>query len=204
MPVRPTPVSHPVPASLRKMGYEVDFNPNHKYPTIKMPHDRRAVRFKTLGEEYTPQAMAQRIQQNHEIGDFSNAWRSTTSGIRQCIPITRSCVKTSARPSWRHSASTAPTCITAICWASCPPQHPTTAHLIQPMREDYRRWAEIEKQLHLLEQHSLNTAEGRSCFYVGAREETDRSGNPAHQVPQTVCAAAATRPSARAPPHGKG
>lgn len=54
-----------LPHILRKMGYEVDFNPNHKYPTIKLPHDRRAVRFKTLGEEYTPQAMAQRIQQNH-------------------------------------------------------------------------------------------------------------------------------------------
>ena len=43
-----------LPRILRKMGYEVDFNPNHKYPTIKLPHDRRAVRFKTLGEEYTP------------------------------------------------------------------------------------------------------------------------------------------------------
>ena len=59
-----------LPRILRKMGYEVDFNPNHKYPTIKLPHDRRAVRFKTLGEEYTPQAMAQRIQQNHEMGIF--------------------------------------------------------------------------------------------------------------------------------------
>lgn len=59
-----------LPRILRKMGYEVDFNPNHKYPTIKLPHDRRAVRFKTLGEEYTPQAMAQRIQQNHDIGIF--------------------------------------------------------------------------------------------------------------------------------------
>ena len=28
------------------------------------------MRFKTLGEEYTPQAMAQRIQQNHEMGIF--------------------------------------------------------------------------------------------------------------------------------------
>ena len=32
------------------------------------------------------------------------------------------------------------------------------------MREDYRRWAEIEKQLHLLERYSLNTAEDVAAF----------------------------------------
>ena len=32
------------------------------------------------------------------------------------------------------------------------------------MREDSRRWAEIEKQLHLLERHSLNTAEDVAAF----------------------------------------
>ena len=32
------------------------------------------------------------------------------------------------------------------------------------MREDYRRWAEIEKQLHLLERHSLNTEEDVATF----------------------------------------
>ena len=37
------------------------------------------------------------------------------------------------------------------------PPHPA-------MREDYRRWAEIEKQLHLLERHSLNTAEDVAAF----------------------------------------
>ena len=37
------------------------------------------------------------------------------------------------------------------------PPHPA-------MRKDYRRWAEIEKQLHLLERHSLNTAEDVAAF----------------------------------------
>ena len=39
------------------------------------------------------------------------------------------------------------------------------------MREDYRRWTEIEKQLHLLERHSLNTAEDVAAFTSEQEQE---------------------------------
>ncbi len=141
----------------------MDFNPNHKYPTIKLPHDRRAVRFKTLGEEYTPQAMAQRIQQNHDMGIFKRMeiynkryppvhphYQKLRQDFRKAIMEAFGIYRTylyycyllgklpTATPNYR-------------------PPHPA-------MREDYRRWAEIEKQLHLLEQHSLNTAEDVAAF----------------------------------------
>ena len=152
-----------LPRILRKMGYEVDFNPNHKYPTIKLPHDRRAVRFKTLGEEYTPQAMAQRIQQNHAMGIFKRMeiynkrypsvhphYQKLRQDFRKAIMEAFGTYRTYLYYCYLLGKLPTPT-------PNYRPPHPA-------MREDYRRWAEIEKQLHLLERHSLNTAEDVAAF----------------------------------------
>ena len=50
---------------LRQWGYSVDFNPNRKYPTIRAPGMTQNLRFKTLGENYTPEAIVQRILKNY-------------------------------------------------------------------------------------------------------------------------------------------
>lgn len=152
-----------LPRILRKMGYEVDFNPNHKYPTIKLPHDRRPVRFKTLGEEYTPQAMAQRIQQNHEIGIF----KRMEIYNKRYPPVHPHYQK--LRQDFRKAIMEAFGIYrTYLYYCYLLGKLPTTTPNYRPphsaMREDYRRWAEIEKQLHLLERHSLNTAEDVAAF----------------------------------------
>ena len=152
-----------LPRILRKMGYEVDFNPNHKYATIKLPHDRRAVRFKTLGEEYTPQAMSQRIQQNHAMGIFQRMeiynkryppvhphYQKLRQDFRKAIMEAFGIYRTYLY--YCYLLGKLPTTT-----PNYSPPHPA-------MREDSRRWAEIEKQLHLLERHSLNTAEDIAAF----------------------------------------
>jgi len=49
---------------LRQMGYIVNDDPNRKYATIRTPGAKHNIRFKTLGEQYTPSAITERILSN--------------------------------------------------------------------------------------------------------------------------------------------
>ena len=49
---------------LRDMGYIVNDDPNRKYATIRFPNAKHNTRFKTLGEQYTPSVIAERILAN--------------------------------------------------------------------------------------------------------------------------------------------
>lgn len=51
-------------AALRTMGYQLNFDPNRKYHTIKMPDTPHPTRLKTLGENYTEDAIDRRILEN--------------------------------------------------------------------------------------------------------------------------------------------
>jgi len=48
---------------LRKMGYIVNYDNNRKYATIQMPGVGHPTRFKTLGENYSEEAIKQRIME---------------------------------------------------------------------------------------------------------------------------------------------
>lgn len=49
---------------LRQMGYLVRYDDKRKYATIQIPGTKHATRFKTLGENYTQEAIRERILQN--------------------------------------------------------------------------------------------------------------------------------------------
>ena len=51
-------------AALRTMGYQLNFDPKRKYATIKMPDAPHPTRLKTLGENYTEEAIDRRILEN--------------------------------------------------------------------------------------------------------------------------------------------
>lgn len=51
-------------AALRAMGYQLNFDPNRKYHTIKMPDAPHPTRLATLGENYTEDAIDRRILEN--------------------------------------------------------------------------------------------------------------------------------------------
>jgi hypothetical protein len=53
---------------LSDMGYIVNDDPNRKYATIRTPGMNHNVRFKTLGESYTPKAIVNRILENRYPG----------------------------------------------------------------------------------------------------------------------------------------
>ena len=46
---------------MKDWGYTFDFNPNHKYPTLRPPGSKKVTRFNTLGEDYTPERITRRI-----------------------------------------------------------------------------------------------------------------------------------------------
>jgi len=51
---------------LRQMGYVVNDDTNRKYATIRVPGAKYNIRFKTLGEQYTPSAITERILANKQ------------------------------------------------------------------------------------------------------------------------------------------
>jgi len=53
--------------TLRTMGYQLNFDPNRKYHTIKMPGTAHPTRLKTLGENYTEDAISRRILNNYQV-----------------------------------------------------------------------------------------------------------------------------------------
>jgi len=50
--------------NLRQLGYIVNDDPNRKYATIRPSGTKNNIRFKTLGEDYTPSAITERILAN--------------------------------------------------------------------------------------------------------------------------------------------
>jgi len=50
---------------LQRMGYLVRYNAKRRYNTLQIPGTKHPTRFKTLGEDYTEEAIRRRILQNH-------------------------------------------------------------------------------------------------------------------------------------------
>ena len=93
---------------LESKGYELNFN--HKYPTLRPPGKTRPVRFKTLGRQYTSEALQIRILYPDARWHF----------LQEQPPVqsTPDCAKAMARPA--GSPACGP-CTIAICtsWVRC-------------------------------------------------------------------------------------
>ncbi len=63
--------------NLRVMGYIVRDDPSRKYATIQMPGTSHPTRFKTLGEDYTEEAITRRILQQDRYYYFERPPRFT-------------------------------------------------------------------------------------------------------------------------------
>lgn len=63
--------------NLRAMGYIVRDDPSRKYATIQMPGTSHPTRFKTLGEDYTEEAITRRILQQDRYYYFERPPRFT-------------------------------------------------------------------------------------------------------------------------------
>jgi len=50
---------------MREWGYQFNFDPKRKYPTLRAPGMKTVIRFHTLGEEYVPERITRRILDNH-------------------------------------------------------------------------------------------------------------------------------------------
>ncbi|MCR5636151.1 MAG: relaxase/mobilization nuclease domain-containing protein [Clostridiales bacterium] len=61
-------------SAMKAQGYLVDFNPNHKYATIRSVNAKRATRLYHLGEEYDRPAIYKRLDENYEY-DRQNVMR---------------------------------------------------------------------------------------------------------------------------------
>lgn len=160
-----------LPTRLSKMGYEVNFSPNHKYATIKMPGDTHAVRFKTLGERYTEEALFDRVCENTVYSSlFTRQER-----YRRCYPPVHPHDRWKQEEFKKALLKTLGIYRTYLYYCyllgRLPEKIPNHRPPHPAMREDLRHWEQIEAQLHLLERYSLQTREEVEQFITQKTEE---------------------------------
>ncbi len=63
---------------LKKKGYFLDYDPRHKYVTIRSLNSKKPVRTHRLGDEYTKEAMAERMEQNEDVPEARRAFYALT------------------------------------------------------------------------------------------------------------------------------
>lgn len=155
-----------LPGALRQMGYEVRFDPHRTYATLKLPGDKRAVRFKTLGEDYAEDVLRRRIAeirrlsygerqayQQDVIRSAGYTYRARPHRIKDLWDILTESGDLFRyyryyRYLFHHDTPGS---------GKNPPPHPV-------MWEEYRRWDKLEEELRLMEQHALSTPEAVERF----------------------------------------
>ena len=160
-----------LPTRLSKMGYEVNFSPNHKYATIKMPGDTHAVRFKTLGERYTEEALFDRVCENTVYSSLL----TRQERYRRCYPPVHPHDRWKQEEFKKALLKTLGIYRTYLYYCyllgRLPEKIPNHRPPHPAMREDLRHWEQIEAQLHLLERYSLQTREEVEQFITQKTEE---------------------------------
>ncbi len=143
---------------LSRRGYLVRYGDGRKYATIAMP-DGKPVRFKTLGEQYTEDAIVDRI--------FGKTVHRTYHP--QPTQVQR----------WERQKFCRMLCRTSgllrmylyYCWLlGKRPQNTRHRPLHPALREDLRRFEETQAQLKLVEEHNLQCAADVESF-LHARQE---------------------------------
>ena len=160
---------------MKQWGYNFDFNPNRKYPTIRPPGSQQVTRFRTLGESYTPDRIARRIleqgrpyippttktQTRHYRfnGNFDNM--KSVSGIYIMYLIFAALLR-------------------KICMINRVPNHPQKTRYTPELRESIRRMERYSQQTRLLCRHKIQTPEQLQNFIDSRnsqRQELERERN---------------------------
>ena len=165
-----------LPGALQQMGYEVRFDPHRTYATLKLSGDKRAVRFKTLGENYTEDSLRRRIAeirrlsygerqayQQDVIRSAGYTYRARPHRIKDLWDILTESGDLFRyyryyRYLFHHDTPGG---------GKNPPPHPA-------MWEEYRRWEQLEQEMQLMEQYSLDTAEEVEKFAAEKQTEMEQ------------------------------
>lgn len=145
-------------ALLQRQGYAVRYGEGRKYATIAMPGGK-PVRFKTLGDRYTEDAITDRI--------FEHApHRSYRPPLSQAEHLNR-------RRFYRELCKTSGLLRLYLyyCWLlGALPKHTRHRPLHPALREDLRRFETVQAQLKLVEEHGLRDIAAVEEF-LAARQE---------------------------------
>lgn len=165
-----------LPDALRQMGYEVRFDPHRTYATLKLPGDKRAVRFKTLGEDYAEDSLRRRIAEIRRLsyGErfaaqqelFAEPGYARRTRIKPPKDLLEILAESSGlyryyryyRYLFHHNYAQG---------GKNHPPHPA-------MWEEYRRWEQLEQEMQLMEQYSLDTAEEVEKFAAEKQTEMEQ------------------------------
>jgi len=150
---------------LRVMGYKLNFDPRCKYATIKMPDAPHPTRLKTLGDNYTEEAIDRRILEN------------------QCAQ--RPIAHTQPKIKWyrfvgNYSSAQKITGLRALYLHYCyllgviPKSKPRREPLHPRLKAELIKLRQYSEQIRLLSKHKIDTAEQLQDF-ISATEEKSRS-----------------------------
>lgn len=136
---------------LQRMGYLVRYDRNRKYNTLQIPGTKHPTRFKTLGENYTEEAIRERILQN----------RTASRPLSQ-PPKTKSFdyYKSSFRGLYVH-----------YCYLLSVIKENPHPHYSAALRADLRKLDEYSEQAKLLCRKQIDTAEQLQDFLKKTQEQ---------------------------------
>lgn len=150
---------------IKKQGYVIENSTNRKYPTIRSVNGKKTVRMYHLGEDYLPEAIAQRIVDRPlQFGDYQNFLRQW-----QRLEPRKMTVKGSLSKAMKITG------LRALYFRYCyllgifPKDRPQHKPLSPEMREALRKIDHYSKQVRLVCKHKLETLENVAAFI----EQTD-------------------------------
>lgn len=136
---------------LRRMGYLVCYDSKRKYNTLQIPGTKHPTRFKTLGEDYTEEAIRQRILQNRTPS------RPLPPPLK--IPLLSN-GKSSFRGLYLH-----------YCYLLGVIKKQPHPHYSAALRADVRKLEEYSEQAKLLCREQIDTAEQLQVFMDRTQEQ---------------------------------
>ncbi|MCI7680256.1 MAG: relaxase/mobilization nuclease domain-containing protein [Clostridiales bacterium] len=140
-------------AVLRKEGYVISTDPGRKYPTIRSLNSQKSTRLYRLGEDYEPQRIMERMNQN---GIDAYARYNTYRRQQRSRPYTRIRVKAGHKP--RHKIGGLRGLYYRYLYLlGYRPKRTGYRPLSPELREDLRKCEEYSRQAVFLGKHCINT-----------------------------------------------
>ncbi len=148
--------------AMERKGYVLNLGQNRKYLTIRTPDSAKPTRLKTLGENYTEEAIKWRILENKRF-DRPQYIKSTVKHMTFAGSISKTRKITGFRALYLH-----------YCYLLGKiPKKSTRQPLSPVMREELRHFRTLVRQVSLLAKNKIDTAEQLYDFMDGTKSKIE-------------------------------
>ena len=159
---------------MQKLGYSFSFN--HKYPTVSHPKFERPRRLKTLGEEYTPERIEERIL---------SKWRKYEIDVPEQDDLTREFFAPLVQPTYKEVY------VSFVTVVQCVKKNPNANREIDKyLIDEMRKLDKLIEQQNLLCDNDIETPEQLEKFRASCESELKECEEARNRLYKMVKAAA--------------